>query len=101
MMPESQLKHNGATLHFEGGVYIWKRKRAPLTRTEVQVLALLMRNAGKVVTYEKINMLVFPKCKGNICNVYINYLRNNGVSCITTVRGKGYKYCGTCEECKR
>ncbi len=96
----SGLEHNGARLLFEEGVYRWKQHRIELTRREVAVLALLMRSAGSPVSAETITHRIFEGRGGNSPCVYINYLRTKGVPCITTLRSRGYQYCGFCEECK-
>lgn len=95
------LEHNGARLLFEEGVYAWKQQKVQLTRREVALLALLMRSVGRLVSAETIIHQIFEGQRGNSPSVYISYLRNKGIPCISTVRGKGYRYCGFCEECRK
>ena len=69
-----------------------------LTRTEFLLLETLMRNAGRVVTRERIIEAVWgyeKEVENNTLDVYVRALRQkveppNGAKCIRTIRGVGY-----------
>ena len=94
------IEHNGARLIFETSTESQKQKRTKLTRREQQVLALLMRRAGKFIRRESIAQKIFGDPESSGPEVHIYYLRQKGVTMITNKSGKGYRYCGVCEECR-
>jgi len=65
-----------------------------LSNREFQLLDLLMRNAGEVVTRQAALDHVWGAASGtNVLDVYIGYLRSRlGAHAITTVRGRGFKF---------
>jgi len=78
---------------------VWAGERfAALSRTELQLLELLMRNAGTVLTHDVIYDRVWGYDFGpeaNALRVYVGYLRRKlaaagARSAIHTVRGVGY-----------
>lgn len=65
-----------------------------LSNREFQLLDLLMRNAGEVVTRQVALDHVWGAASGaNVLDVYIGYLRSRlGAQAIETVRGRGFKF---------
>lgn len=65
-----------------------------LSNREFQLLDLLMRNAGEVVTRQAALDHVWGSSAGaNVLDVYIGYLRSRlGAEAIETVRGRGFKF---------
>jgi two-component system response regulator MprA len=87
-------------LELDTRAYIVKRAGQPinLTRTEYDLLELLLRNVGQVLTRDLIFERIWGYDFGNTSNsldVYIGYLRrkteeNSGGRLIHTIRGVGY-----------
>jgi len=65
-----------------------------LSNREFQLLDLLMRNAGEIVTRQAAMDHVWGSAAGaNVLDVYIGYLRSRlGAEAIETVRGRGFKF---------
>ncbi|WP_430867123.1 response regulator transcription factor [Demequina aurantiaca] len=65
-----------------------------LSNREFQLLDLLMRNAGEVVTRQAALDHVWGSAAGaNVLDVYIGYLRSRlGAAAIQTVRGRGFRF---------
>lgn len=95
-----ELKHGGAKLVFESGVYTRGQLRVRLTRKELAVLAILMKRAGRVVSRNTLRDRVFPGKVPQSVDTYVHYLRGKGVDGITMKSGVGYLYCGLCRECR-
>ena len=71
----------------------------PLTEREFQLLWVLVRAAGEVISKEELLARVWryePGSASNVVDVYVGRLRSRlGADVITTVRGEGYRV-GTC-----
>ena len=68
----------------------------PLSDREFLLLAALMRNAGRVVSKERLLSMVWGyhfDPGSNVVDVYVRRLRAKlGAEAIGTVRGKGYRF---------
>lgn len=92
---------SAGSLSLDPAQHVVSRGNTPITLTpkEFAVLALLLRNAGRVMSKHEILQSVWDEnYEGdeNIVEVYIGYLRKRvdapfGVASIETVRGAGYR----------
>ncbi|WP_241156078.1 response regulator transcription factor [Adlercreutzia sp. ZJ154] len=93
------LEHDGLQLDEASGTVIFGSKRAELTRNELRILQLLMRNAGQVVSRQQLMVHLWESdsfIDDNTLTVNINRLRRVlsdlgvGEEFIKTRRGIGY-----------
>lgn len=72
------LRHQGVTLHLDSSEVCYQSSRALLTRNELRILALLMRNAGTVISRQEIMCDLWESdafVDDNTLTVNINRLR--------------------------
>jgi DNA-binding response OmpR family regulator len=81
---------------------VWNAGAAvDLTTMEFDLLEMLMRSAGRVVSREEITLALFERAAGpydRILDVHLSHLRKKlegGRSLIRTIRGVGYVFTGT------
>lgn len=90
-----KYKHNDLEVDVIKHQVLFKKKEISLTTTEFDLLVLLIKNNGNIVTRDKILNEVWGYEKSvstNVVEVYIRYLRNKLPDIkIETVRGIGYR----------
>lgn len=93
------LAHGGITLDEAAGAVTFEGRTAELTRNELKILQLLMRNAGKVVSRQQLMVHLWESdsfIDDNTLTVNVNRLRKKleelgaGADAIKTRRGIGY-----------
>lgn len=93
------LQHNGLTLDEAAGTAEYQGKRTELTRNELRILQMLMRNAGNVVSRQQLMVHLWESdsfIDDNTLTVNVNRLRKKleelgaGTDVIKTRRGIGY-----------
>lgn len=72
----------------------YQQQRVPISRQEFRILQLLMENADRVITRDRLENLLFeisPSIESNSLEVHIHHLRKKIYpQFITTLRGVGY-----------
>ena len=90
-----KYKHNDLEVDVIKHQVLFKKKEITFTSTEFDLLVLLIKNSGDVVTKDTILDEVWGYEKSvstNVVEVYIRYLRNKLPDIkIETVRGIGYR----------
>jgi len=92
----SAKKNVSILLQEENGILRYGTKEVLLTAKEFSLFRLLYENRGQIVPQDVILTQIWPEgAAGNVCQVYITYLRKKleplfGISALTSVRGKGY-----------
>ena len=97
-VPEPRMEQNGLTVDFERRTAALHGLPLPLTPTEFQILSLLCRSAGGIVTREILLQNIWDDAGNfiddNTLSVHISRLREKiGAERIGTVRGVGYRFC--------
>ncbi|MCC6264102.1 MAG: response regulator transcription factor [Bryobacterales bacterium] len=102
--PSQRIEVNGVTLDPAARAVSVDGQRADLTTIEFDILELLMRAAGRVLSRDAIiESLYDRKATGfdQSVNVHISHIRRKielGRTLIKTVRGVGYQFCRSEEE---
>lgn len=88
-------QYNGAAVDFQGFTAAYQGNSVKITPKEVQLLEVLVRNAGRAVTREQMLDAIWNEEEApfdRVIDVYIKNLRKKlHLSCIVTVKGIGYK----------
>jgi two-component system response regulator CpxR len=102
--PSSRIEVNGVSLDPAARAVLVDGKRVELTTIEFDILELLMRSAGRVLSRDAIiESLYDRKATGfdQSINVHISHIRRKieqGRTLIKTVRGVGYQFCQSAED---
>jgi two-component system response regulator CpxR len=102
--PSSRIEVNGVALDPAARAVLVDGKRVELTTIEFDILELLMRSAGRVLSRDAIiESLYDRKATGfdQSINVHISHIRRKieqGRTLIKTVRGVGYQFCQSAED---
>jgi two-component system response regulator CpxR len=102
--PSSRLEVNGVALDPAARAVSVDGQRVELTTIEFDILELLMRAAGRVLSRDTIiESLYDRKATGfdQSINVHISHIRRkieHGRTLIKTVRGVGYQFCQSAED---
>lgn len=90
-----EYNYGGVKINPSNRKVYFKDKEVMLTATEFELLALLVKNGGNVVSRNEILDRVWgydEEVSTNVVEVYIRYLRNKIVGIrIETIRGVGYR----------
>src|SRR6202042_1555994 len=94
--PDTTLRHDGITVDLLAREVSVDGGAVPLTTTEFDLLAYLIRNPGHVLSRSQILRTVWgygEDASTNVVDVYIGYLRRKlgRPDAITTVRARGYR----------
>lgn len=92
------MEHNGVILNISESTLLYGERKAELTRNELKIMAVLMKERGRVVSRERIMQLLWDDdqfVNDNTLTVNINRLRGKladlgVVDFIATRKGQGY-----------
>ena len=92
------MEHRGAVLNLSDNTVVYKENKIELTKNEFQIMVLLMKNHGKIVSREKIMRALWADesfIDDNTLTVNVNRLRSKLedlglLDYIATKKGQGY-----------